>query len=179
MRRRLFAIGLAAVLGAAAGAASVAPASAVTVPLDADFGVVMPGESAETSTVLEVPVASVVTVAEWSIATGSGVWGARLCSPSSCTELEELTGTSIAAGSYRVEMSVTMPTDAVGTGATAASGRISLMEAADFPLTDGAGLAVTGGTLSWIAVVAGAAAVGGGAGLLLRRRRADDEEASR
>lgn len=175
MRRGVVAIGLAAVLGAAAGAALVSAASAVTVPLEADFGVMMPGASAESETSLSVPVSSVVTAAEWSTVTGAGVWGARLCGAATCTDLDELVGTAIDAGSYRVVVDVTMPMDAAGTGPTAASGRISLMESS-LPLSDGGALAVTGAALPWVAMLAGAAALGGGTALLVRRRRPEDEE---
>lgn len=170
------AVGLAAVIGGAVGAASMTAATAVTVPLDADFGIVLPGETAQASTDLAVPARSIVTKAEWVEVSGSGVWGAALCSASECTPLEELAGTAVDAGRYRVVIDVTMPMDASATSRTAASGEIALMESVELPLTDGR-LAATGGTMPWIAALAGAAALAGGTAILIRRRKHEEEDA--
>lgn len=173
--KRLIAIGLAAVIGGAVGAASLTAASAVTVPIDADFGILLPGATAEGSTPVEIPSASVVTAAGWTERTGAGVWGARLCSATDCTPLEALAGTEITAGSYQVVIDVTMPADRLAAGETSASGSIAFMESVELPLTDG-GLAVTGAAMPWIAMIAGATALGTGAAILLRRRRSTHEE---
>jgi len=172
--KRLVAIALAAALGGAVGAASITAASAVMVPLEADFGVLMPGESASASVDLSVPVASVVAQAEWTGITGPGAWGARLCSQTACTLLDKLVGASVPAGSYRVVIDVTVPEN-VSSAATSARGHITLMESLELPLTDG--LALTGSALPWIAMLAGAAALGGGTAVLLRRRRREETAA--
>ena len=174
---RIATVGLAAVIGGTVGAASMTAATAVTVPLDADFGIVLPGATAQSSKDVTVPKASFVAQAEWLDVSGAGVWDAALCSVSRCTPLEMLAGASIPAGDYRVVIEVTMPMDASAGAHTAARGHISLMESIELPLTDDTGLAATGGTLPWFAALAGAAAVGGGTALVLRRRRPREEKA--
>ncbi len=176
--KRVAAVGIAAVIGAAVGAASMTAASAVSVPLDADFGIVMPGATAQSSADVTVARASFVTHAEWLVVSGTGSWSASLCSDASCTPLADLTGASLAAGDYRVVIEVTMPMDASTVDShTSARGRLALVEAIELPLTTDEGLAATGATAPWIAALVGAGALGGGVALLLRRRRPHEEDA--
>ncbi|MET0297272.1 MAG: LPXTG cell wall anchor domain-containing protein [Microbacterium sp.] len=166
----------AAVLGGAAGAASVTAAVAVPVPLAADFGVLLPGADASASVDVVVPTDAVVAQAEWLELSGPGSWNASLCAAASCTALDELPGTEVPAGSYRVVIDVSMPTDAAA-ASTSAQGRIALVQQTTLPLTDGE-LAITGAAAPWIASIVGATALAAGAALLLRRRGRDEESAS-
>lgn len=174
--KRWGAVVLAAVIGGAAGAASLTGgASATTIPFDVDFGIVMPGEAREARIDVVVPVVSTVTAAGWDHITGGGAWGAALCDAGGvCTPVDELVGATLQIDTYELVLGITMPEAATGT-ATAGRGRISLEEIPELPLSDG-GLAATGGTLPWIAAAIGAVALGSGAAILLRRRRDDKEE---
>ncbi len=176
--KRHVAIALTALLGGAVGTALLsAPAAASAIPFDVDFGILMPGESREARTEVIVPVISTVTTAGWDEITGNGMWDAALCDAGDvCTPIDQLVGTTLQIGTYDIVVGITMPTTATD-AATSGRGHISLTEIPELPLTDD-GLAVTGGTMPWIAAAIGAIALGSGAGLLLRRRRDREETTS-
>lgn len=165
---------LAALVGASVGVAVAAPAaSAETLPLTYDLGIVLPGTTASVERELTVPVRSVVTAATFDAPDTDAVWTADLCTAAGvCAPIADLDGTTLDAGDYHLVIAVAMSEGADGATSVASSGLLTLVQSA----TTG-GLPATGGTIPFSAAVIGATFAVGGA-LLLRagRRRRDREE---
>jgi LPXTG-motif cell wall-anchored protein len=169
------AIALAAVVGGAVAMSASAPASASTVPLTISLGMVLPGSSATASHAFTIPQDAVVADASWtpSAAAPGTDWHVEMCGADGCRAIDDLAGAHLAAGDYRLQVTVAMAHDAVPGTTFSGVGAISLAQSSD-------SLAVTGGQGPWIAGVVGAAACALGALLLLGRRRRDArEEAAR
>jgi LPXTG-motif cell wall-anchored protein len=169
-RRAAVAVALAALVGGAIATVAAVPASASasTVPLTISLGVVMPGASATASHAFVIDRDSVVASAAWVPAAGSATtWNVEVCGAAGCRAVDDLAGAHLAAGDYRLDVTVVMPQDAVDGTTLSGTGRISLAESHGT-------LAVTGGSSPWIAAVAGAGICALGALLLVRRRRTDE-----
>ncbi|GAA1844641.1 hypothetical protein ACFQZV_10525 [Microbacterium koreense] len=172
--KRWGAVLLAAVIGGVSGIfLTGGVATATTMPLDVDFGVVPPGQERSAEREVVVPTDAVVQTAGWDARDGDGVWTADLCSAERCTSVDALAGAELAAGTYRLVVGVSIPweSDAVP---TSADGHIALIELFELPLPDD-GLAITGATVPWLAAGVGALALATGTAVLVRRR--DREEA--
>ncbi|MET0735247.1 MAG: LPXTG cell wall anchor domain-containing protein [Microbacterium sp.] len=165
MRRSGLLIALAALVGAGAASVVAAPAGATTLPLYVDFGVVVPGSTATDVQTVVVDHESVVAKAEWTPVAGpAGTrWDAVLCDAAGdCSAFADILGARVAAGTYTVSMSVTLPW-------TAEQGEIAASEGV-VQLVDPAELAATGASTPWLAAVVGAVLAALGALLVLRRR---------
>lgn len=177
MTRRSIRIALLAALGGATlGFAATAPAAtAASLPLSYDLGIVMPGSSASVTRGFDVPLRSTVAEATFGAHDSDASWTADLCdSGGRCRAVDALAGTTLDAGDYHLVVAVSMPADADGAVSAASSGTITLVQAAAT-----GGLAATGGTVPIAAAAVGAILAGGGAMLLIgARRRRDREEAS-
>lgn len=161
----------AAIVGGACGIAAAAPAAAVTVPLVFDFGVVLPGASADATQEVTVARDSIVSEAVWTHDSGptSAGWDATICSDAgACRDFSALRGAHVKAGTYTVTMTVTMPVQAQQGEVAVSHGNVQLVEESD-------ALAVTGGSSGWPLAIAGAAIAGSGALLLVLRRRKERE----
>ncbi len=163
-------VALAGVVGAAAAVALVGPAaSAQTLPLVYDLGVVLPGESRTMERDVQIPRdASVVAADFGSNATHDG-WNAQLCSDC-CIAVEDLSGETLSAGDYRLIVTLTMPADDATALESSARGSLTLTDA-----VAGVGgtetLPSTGGSLPVASMAVGAALASGGALLLIAGRR--------
>ena len=161
-------VALAGVVGAAAAVALVGPAaSAQTLPLAYDLGVVLPGESRTMEREIEIPRhASVAAAAFGSTASQAG-WDAQLCAER-CVAVDALAGETLSAGHYRLVVTLTMPADGSLAFESSARGSLTLVDSG----VGGAGaLPATGGSLPVASMAVGAALASGGALLLVAGRR--------
>ncbi|WEK14194.1 MAG: hypothetical protein P0Y48_02995 [Candidatus Microbacterium phytovorans] len=173
-------VALAAVVGATAamGIAGASPASARTVPLTYDLGVVLPGQTRSIERTIDIPRDATVVSAQFADGAGGTGWDAQLCKEDDCSAVGDLTDAALAAGEYRLVVTLAMPVDATGVLGTSATGSLTLVDAG---VDADAILPATGGTLPLAAGLVGGALAAGGMLLLLvgggRRRRQVPAEA--
>ncbi len=150
MRRRAvstmrLAIASAALVGGALAFAFAQPASASTVPLTFDFGIVLPGATVTDTQRVIVHHTSIVAAAQWAPSSGPDdvVWRAQICGPDGgCSDFADLRGARVAPGTYTVTMSVTMPESTPQGDIAASGGFVQLVD-------QSSGLASTGRTVPW------------------------------
>lgn len=171
-------VALAGVVGAAVAVALVGPAaSAQTLPLTYDLGVVLPGESRTMERAVEIPRHAAVVAADFGSTASTEGWDAQLCADR-CIAVDALAGETLPAGDYRLIVTLTMPADGATVFESSARGSLTLIDAG-VGGTDA--LPATGGTLPVASMAVGAALAAGGALLLLvagRRRARRPEVAS-
>lgn len=168
---------LAGILGAAVALGAGAPAAtAQTLPLSYDLGVVLPGESRSMERPIEVPRTVTVVSADFGSTSDEGLWHARLCDVSeTCTRVSDLDDRVLTAGDYRLVVTLTMPTDLDLPLSASAEGTMTLLDAG-VEATDI--LPATGGSSALTTAVLGGALAAGGALLVIAagRRRREAEE---
>ncbi|CAI9392283.1 LPXTG cell wall anchor domain-containing protein [Microbacterium sp. T2.11-28] len=166
LRTRL--VALAGVVGAAVAVAVVGPAaSAQTLPLTYDLGVVLPGESRTMEREIEIPRHASVAAADFGSGASADGWDARLCADR-CIAVDALAGETLSAGRYRLIVTLTMPADGAIALESSARGSLTLIDAG---VGDADALPNTGGTLPVASMAVGAALASGGTLLLIAGRR--------
>lgn len=170
-------VALAGILGAAAALGLTAPAAtAQTLPLTYDLGVVLPGETRTMERPVRIPRDVAVVSAGFGSATAGTDWHAQLCS-ADCIAVDALAGATLDAGDYRLVVTLTMPADGAVVLDTSARGSLTIV---DTGVGGSETLPSTGGNLPVASMAVGAALATGGALLMVlaERRRARGEEVS-
>lgn len=169
---------LAGVLGAAAALGLSAPsaATAQTLPLAYDLGVVLPGETRTMERPVEIPRDAAVTSAGFDSAAATGDWNVRLCADD-CIAVDALAGSVLDAGDYRLVVTLTMPAHGAAVLEASAWGSLTLVDAG---VAGSETLPSTGGNLPVASMAVGAALAAGGTLLvvLAGRRRVRRGEVS-
>lgn len=168
---------LAGILGAAAALGFSAPAAtAQTLPITYDLGVVLPGETRTMERPIEIPRDAAVASAGFDSAAAHAGWNIQLCAED-CIAVDALAGSILDAGDYRLVVTLTMPADGVAVLETSAWGSLTLVDAG---VAGSETLPSTGGNLPVASMAVGAALAAGGTLLvvLAGRRRVRRGEVS-
>lgn len=168
---------LAGILGAAAALGLSAPAAtAQTLPLSYDLGVVLPGETRTMERPVRIARDAAVTSAGFDSAAAQSDWNVQLCAED-CIAVDTLTGSVLDAGDYRLVVTLTMPATGAAVLEASAWGSLTLVDAG---VAGSETLPSTGGNLPVASMAVGAALAAGGTLLvvLAGRRRVRQGEVS-